>query len=285
LGIAPAPGDLLEYAVRLGIEGPSFAEGSFPDTGYHVWRDGGDALFVDAGPIGPGYLSVHGHGDMYSYELSLDGRRVVVDGGTSTYQAGPERDWVRSTRAHNTVEVAGADQCEFFGAFRVGRRGRPRAVTAEVTADGLHLAGWHDGYRRLSGRPTHHRELRWTAPRVLLVWDTVESTRSCAAVSRVRLAPGSRVTSVSPAEAVVEAGGLELALRSFGGCLVVEEGAYAPRFGERLPCPVLALHKGGAAEFGYAFAPRGVPVAIDATAATVGGRAIARRARRERTGS
>ena len=31
--------------------------GSFPDTGYHVWRRGTDALFVDAGPIGPDYLS------------------------------------------------------------------------------------------------------------------------------------------------------------------------------------------------------------------------------------
>ena len=91
---------------------------------------------------------------MFSYELSLDGRRVVVDGGTSTYEAGPERDWVRSTRAHNTVEVAGEDQCEFFAAFRVGRRGRPRDVTASVSAEGLHLAGWHDGYRRLPGRPS-----------------------------------------------------------------------------------------------------------------------------------
>ncbi len=103
---------------------------------------------MDAGPIGPDYLPGHGHGDMFSYELSLDGRRVVVDGGTSTYEAGPERDWVRSTRAHNTVEIAGEDQCEFFGAFRVGRRGRPRDVAAEVTADGLHVAGWHDGYRQ-----------------------------------------------------------------------------------------------------------------------------------------
>ena len=131
-------------------------------------------MFVDAGPIGPAYLSVHGHGDIYSYELSLDGRRVVVDGGTSTYQAGPERDWVRSTRAHNTVEVAGADQCEFFGAFRVGRRGRPRDVSRPGHGRGplrLRLA------RRVS--PPERQRRCTTArssgrsPRTLLVWDTV----------------------------------------------------------------------------------------------------------------
>ena len=127
-GIAPEP-------ARSSVRGPARPRGRrlrlrarSRTTGYHVWRDGEDALFVDAGPIGPDYLPAHGHGDMFSYELSLDGRRVVVDGGTSTYEAGAERDWVRSTRAHNTVEIAGADQCEFFGAFRVGRRGRPRDV-------------------------------------------------------------------------------------------------------------------------------------------------------------
>jgi hypothetical protein len=203
-----------------------------------------------------------------------------VDGGTSTYEAGPERDWVRSTRAHNTVEIAGEDQCEFFAAFRVGRRGRPRDVAAEVSAGGLHVAGWHDGYRRLNGRPVHHREIELAAPRTLLVWDTVESTVSHAAVSRVRFAPGVRLGLASPQEASVEFDGTELILLAFGGELTLEPGEYAPRFGERLPCAVLALRKGAAPEFGYALAPRGVAVTIDAGGANVAGRRVTRRARR-----
>ena len=149
---------------------------------------------VDAGPLGPDYLPAHAHGDIFSYELSLDGQRVVVDGGTSSYVAGAERAWARSTRAHNTVEIAGVDQAEFFGAFRVGRRGRPRDVTARVSADGLQVSGWHDGYRRLAGRPTHHRELEFVAPGALVVWDTVESSGPHEAVSRVRFAPGAQVS-------------------------------------------------------------------------------------------
>lgn len=278
--IAPAPDVLLEYASRLGFPADPLQAGTGFETGYHVWRSGDDALFVDAGPIGPDYLSVHGHGDLFSYELSLDGERVVVDGGTSTYEAGPERGWVRSTRAHNTVEIAGADQCEFFGAFRVGRRGRPRDVTASVSPEGLHVAGWHDGYRRLRGRPVHHREIEMTTERALLVWDTVESGVAHEAVSRVRLAPGTSVAVEMPGRATVEAHGRPLVLEAFGGVLTLEEGLYAPRFGERLPCPVLALRKGGGPEFGYALAPREAAVTIDAAGATVGGRRVRRRVRR-----
>jgi uncharacterized heparinase superfamily protein len=278
--IAPAPGALLDYARRLGVDVPAFGSGSFPDTGYHVWRRGKDALFVDAGPIGPDYLAAHGHGDLFSWELSLDGRRVVVDGGTSTYEAGEERAWVRSTRAHNTVEVGGADQCEFFAAFRVGRRARPRDVVARVTDDGLQLSGWHDGYQRLAGRPVHHRELELVSPGALAVWDTIESGVPQAAISRVRLPPGARVRLEGIAAAAIEVEGVSLAFHAFGGDLALEEGHHAPRFGERLACPVLALRKGPAPEFGYVLARAGVPARIDPVGAEVAGRLVPRRNRR-----
>jgi uncharacterized heparinase superfamily protein len=278
--IAPEPGALLEYARRLGVETPAFASGCFPDTGYHIWRRGGDALFVDAGPIGPDHLSVHGHGDVFSWELSLDGHRVVVDGGTSTYEAGEERAWVRSTRAHNTVEIGGADQCEFFAAFRVGRRARPRNVVAHVDDDGLHLSGWHDGYLRLAGRPVHHRELELVPPGALAVWDTVGSAVPQLVISRVRFPPGARVKLEGALGAAIEVEGVSLALRAFGGDLALEDGHYAPRFGERFACPVLALRQGAGPEFGYLLARAGVPARIEASGAEVAGRPVPRRARR-----
>ena len=279
-GIAPEPVAILDYARRLGLDVPAFASGSFPETGYHVWRAGGDALIVDAGPIGPDYLPAHGHGDIFSFELSLEGKRVVVDGGTSSYEAGAERDWARSTRAHNTLEIAGTDQAEFFGAFRVGRRGRPRDVAARVSVEGLQVSGWHDGYRRLAGRPIHHRELELVAPAALLVWDTVESSVPQAAVSRIRFAPGARVRLEGPDSAAIEAAGATLALHSFGARLAVEDGFYAQRFGERVACTVLTLHKGSGPEFGYALARAGAPARIDATGAQVAGRTLERRSRR-----
>jgi uncharacterized heparinase superfamily protein len=279
LDMAAEPGAILAYAERLGLDAPPFASGSFAETGYHVFRSRGDAFIVDAGPLGPDYLPGHGHGDLFSFELSLDGRRVVLDAGTSTYEAGEERAWVRSTRAHNTVEIGGADQAELFGAFRVGRRGRPHDVVARVSAEGLRLAGWHDGYRRLPGRPIHRRELEFVAPATLVVWDTVESDSPQAAISRVRLAPGARVQLEPPGAAVIALDGLRLSFGSFGGSLAVEDGHYAPRFGERVACPVLALRKGDGPEFGYAMTKEPAPVRIDAACAEAGGRPLARRQR------
>ncbi len=279
LGIAPQPEALLEYAAALGLRAPETAIAAFPQTGYYVWRRGGEALLVDAGPIGPDYLPAHGHGDIFSFEMSLGGKRVVIDGGTSTYEAGAERDWARSTRAHNTVELAGADQCEFFGAFRVGRRGRPREVTAHVSEEGLRVHGWHDGYRRLPGRPLHHRELAFRPPGILLVWDTVKSRVDHPAVSRIRFPPGAVLHTSGPREALVDLGGQELVVRAFGGEVTEENGQYAPRFGERLLCPVIALRKGREPEFGYAIAPRHVATAIDAAGALLDGHRLERKAR------
>jgi uncharacterized heparinase superfamily protein len=274
LDIAPEPALLLTYGERLGIRPPVPQPSTFPETGYYVFRRGGDALVVDAGPIGPDYVPAHAHGDLFSFELSLDGRRIVVDGGTSSYEPGPERDWVRSTAAHNTVEVGGVDQCEFFDAFRVGRRARPHQVRGRVDSDGLHLSGWHDGYRRLAGRPVHAREIRFLPEGVLLVWDEVRSVRPHAVLSRLHFAPGATVEVTGDREAVLP--GLGLTIRAFGGVLQREGGFHAPRFGERIPIDGLALRKGPGPEFGYALFRRGFDVEVDATGARVGGRAIGR---------
>ena len=69
----------------------------------------GHYLVCDAAPIGPDYLPGHAHGDLLSFELSLGGHRVFVDSGVESYEADELRRYCRSTRAHNTVELDGAD--------------------------------------------------------------------------------------------------------------------------------------------------------------------------------
>jgi hypothetical protein len=157
-------------------------------------------------------------------------------------------------------------------------------VTTRVSLDGLHLSGWHDGYRRLRGRPVHHRELAFVPEGGLAVWDTVESRVPQDAVSRVRFAPGARVELASPDAALIEVGGVPLGLRAFGGALYLEPGHYAPRFGERLACPVLALRKGETPEFGYVLARRGLQARIDAAGAEVAARPLLRSNRRSADG-
>ncbi len=219
LGSAPAPG--------------AFA---LPETGYYGARAAnGHYLICDAGPIGPDYLPGHAHGDIFSVELSLDGRRVIVDAGVHGYEADTMRRYCRSTRAHNTVEVEGQDQCEFWAAFRVARRGRPRDVAWQVRDDGFALEGWHDGYRRLRGRPRHERRFRWHDAGVLLVRDRVTSGRPVASRSRVHLHPDCELVDVTGNRVRVGHPGGEFSVCFAGaGELSTEPSLYCPEFGTRL---------------------------------------------------
>ena len=79
---------------------------------------------IDVAEIGPSYLPAHGHADALTFELSLDGKRVVVDTGTQSYEDGPSRWAQRSTSAHITIEIDGQSSSEVWKSFRVGRRAR-----------------------------------------------------------------------------------------------------------------------------------------------------------------
>jgi hypothetical protein len=109
---------------------PSWSEAAtglleLPDTGYFGYHDPAtrDRLIVDAGPPGPRHQPGHAHCDMLSFELDLAGLPFAVDSGVHGYVGDPYREYVRSTRAHNTVMVAGREQHELWGAFRMGRAG------------------------------------------------------------------------------------------------------------------------------------------------------------------
>lgn len=229
-----------------------------PSAGYFGYRDReGNCLVCDAGRVGPDYIPGHGHGDIFSFELSLRGRRVVVDSGVCGYELGAVRDYDRSTRAHNTVEVEGADQAEFWGVFRVARRGRPRDVECRQTPEDFFLQGWHDGYRRLAGSPVHHRRFRRLPSGAIAIEDRIKSSRAVRAVSRVHLHPDCRIEEQGESRVVVShPGGRFLIAFSGEGELAIEKSFYSPRFGERLENIALAFSAFGAnIQFGFRIIP------------------------------
>ncbi len=211
------------------------------DAGYYGWRgEDGTYLICDAAPIGPDYLPGHAHGDMLSFELSLRGHRVLVDSGTHGYEAGPMRAYCRSTRAHNTVEVENLDQCEFWGQFRVARRGQPRDVSWEAHTNGFTLSAWHDGYRRIPGRPVHHRTFTWDKSQGLTIRDRVKAGRPVKTATRFHLHPGCRIIRLGRdhAEVAYPAGRFSITF-SGAGLLSCEDAQYCPEFGRLEPNNVL----------------------------------------------
>ena len=133
------------------------------DSGYFVARFGELHLVGDVGPPCPDELPAHAHADCLSFQLAARGERVLVDVGTSTYEPGPQRDYERSTAAHNTVMLDRENQTEVWAVFRAGRRAKPLDVTFVESEEIITVTAGHDGYLRLPGAPLHRRT--WTCGR------------------------------------------------------------------------------------------------------------------------
>lgn len=204
----------LELAPELELPGPPPGLSVFPETGYAVWRGERLWLAFDCGPPAPDFLPAHAHADALSFQLWWDGRPVVVDPGTYTYEPGPDRDWFRSTRAHSTVTVDGRDQFELWGAFRSGPLPRVELLGAGD--------GWAEAAVTANG-VRHVRHVAWKGGEVR-IRDRLEGSGRHALESRFAWAP-------DPPEGVrVDPAGLESA-----------RGWVSESFGKRTPTRVSLL--------------------------------------------
>lgn len=191
IGIAPSPTELEAYALRLdlpSLAAPGNGVTHFPDSGYIRVQRGSMVALLDVAPVGPDYLPGHAHADTLSFELSLFGRRVLVNSGTSCYDVGPERLRQRGTSAHNTVAVGGRDSSEVWDGFRVARRARPFGLSIEHDASGVRIRCAHNGYARLRRKQIHWREWKLSDSE-LCVSDEIKGGFE-EAVSRLYFYPG-----------------------------------------------------------------------------------------------
>lgn len=229
-GIAGNRADLHRYAHQLGLEldaRPLSSIEPLADSGYVRLQTARAVLICDVALVGPDDLPAHAHADTLSCELSVDGRRVLVNGGTSTYQPGRERQRQRGTAAHNTVVVDDKDSSEVWGAFRVARRARPRDVAWGVSEHTIWLEGAHDGYRRV-----RHRR-RWALESSRLVVEDVLTGQPRSATAHWHFAPACVPRMRAGDGVAVQSGAteLELSVTPAVNVRLVEE-TWHPRFGE-----------------------------------------------------
>ena len=190
-------------------------------------------LVADVGPPCPPDLPAHAHADCLSFELAIDGKRTIVDSGTSTYAPGERRQYERSTRAHNTVEVDGADQSEVWGTFRLARRAHPTLHRAIDDGGAIEVTASHDGYRRLPGHPVHTRT--WTAtPDRVEILDVVDGVGTHRVAAHLHLS--GPVQEGPASEGVVEAAAVTISCTGpAGGMVGVAPSELAEGFGPRRP--------------------------------------------------
>ena len=252
-GIAPNPSDLLRLAGADKLGQPSCEDGpkqpslnSLSSSGYHRLEAGSAVLIADIAEIGPAYLPGHAHADTLSFELSLFGRRVIVNGGTSCYGTSARRVRERGTRAHSTVCIGGSDSSEVWSGFRVGRRAHasltelPSQLSEFDSPTAVSIAGRHDGYRYLPGGPIHSRSWRLSRNQ-LRVLDHIFPLRQ-PAQARYILHPDVSLSLNGDFKAQLEIpGGGGAAVLTASVPLRLERVDWSPEFGTRIETNAIAI--------------------------------------------
>jgi uncharacterized heparinase superfamily protein len=242
-----------QYA--LSVDGPwetvhePATRSSLPESGYYWVGSGDDRLLVDGGPVGPPSLPGHSHNDLLAVMLWVDGRRVLADTGTYSYEPGRRRQYARGVRGHNTVQVDDEEPIPLGRRFLMGERTAPETEYVSGNPDafsGVYTA--HSGY-------THRRHVSGTGA-WWLVWDRVDDAGSKSVRSRVALHPemeaerapdGSSFRIVGPNEESI----VWLHPLRAGG-VTRSEGEYFPRFGVARTRDVLHVRGEPSDGFGYA---------------------------------
>jgi Heparinase II/III-like protein/Heparinase II/III N-terminus len=170
----------LETFERLEAVRPGRQSVDFPAGGYYVMRDGWSSranyLLFDCGPHGV-FNCGHAHADALAFELAAQGRTQLIDPGTFTYTASKQdRDWFRSSAAHNALTLDGESSSAPAGPFSWNSvaRAEPKSWISRERFD--FVSGGHDGYRRLPAPATHLRSILFLKNDYWIILDEIEST-------------------------------------------------------------------------------------------------------------
>lgn len=265
---------------------------AFPDSGRYVMRSRDAYVLVCADESGTYGVGNHKHNDILGFELALGGEPVVVDRGTFVYQGDPAwRDRLRSTRSHSTVMVDGVEQNEMRGTFWMPPDARVTVEDWRTEPERDVFVGRHTGYERLTDPVTHTRAIVLEHdPFALAVLDLVAGGTEHRAESAIQLDPRGRAgDGPAPAAAAACAAAALARLADMHGdlpeleldteraatyrgdeahvaivpfnaaALAAESGWHAPRYGRRVPAPVIRLSARvpGRLAFGYVIVDAG----------------------------
>jgi hypothetical protein len=171
-GIALTSSKLFLFAQKLEIAADEIR---LNESGYRKYVGDKYECVIDAAPVGPSYQPGHAHSDALSFILYSNQEPLFVDTGTSTYQVNNRRAHERSTGAHNTVEINGANQSEVWGGFRVGRRAKVTILSESADT----IIAQHDGYLKTLGA-IHKRSFNFAGGKMLISDSVSADLRSTA---------------------------------------------------------------------------------------------------------
>src|ERR1700722_10532431 len=159
---------------------PSALSTALPDSGIYLMADETppQQMLINAGPP-ESQKGGHAHADVLSICVVQNGCNLLLDPGTFEYVGDSgERDRLRGTGAHKTMQVDGRDQADPAGPFswKTSPQGRVDHWIAGKSFD--FFRGSHDGYSSLPSPVTHCRSVFHRKGKFWLVRDLAEGQGS-----------------------------------------------------------------------------------------------------------
>ncbi len=236
--LGPAGADRFD---AIDTETQPVASKAFDAGGFYVLRTDRAHVIVDCGEVGMHGRGGHGHSDITSIEVWLDGMNLVTDCGAYLYTSSREwRNRFRSTAFHNVVQVDDEELNRLISPdhlWQLRDDARPQDVAWRFDDRADYFRGAHTAYARLDPPVTVTRELllRKDGPDVLvrdsidgrgsreLVWRFHLDAALHAEIDRgdVRLSSGTRDAWLQLVEPIV------------GSTITLEEGWVSPTYGVR----------------------------------------------------
>lgn len=119
---------------------------AFETSGNYVMRSGWmeEDLYLNfhCGKVGAG----HDHADTFNIDIHGYSSNLITDPGRYTYMEGPERDYFKECKAHNTTIVDGVNFTEWDGAWGI-KRTADAFSQRWISEEGFdYVEGGHKGY-------------------------------------------------------------------------------------------------------------------------------------------
>jgi hypothetical protein len=223
---------------------------AYPSGGWYVMRHGPLWAIVRCGDVGLEGIGAHAHNDQLSFELALGEQPLIVDPGSYLYTADASaRNAFRSTRAHSTLSVGGAEQNRLRSdyLFTLPEESHARCLRFEPDGARAVFVGEHSGFHELARPVRHRRELRFDGEAcVVSITDTVFGAAGEKLTWSFPLAPGEATAEGSRALACVADAELEILVED--AAVSVEQGWIAPSYGVRVAAPVVRVRRTAASD-------------------------------------
>ena len=122
----------------------------FDRSGYFIirnnWTENATYLFVDYGRFGA-LGAAHSHSDITNIIFSYNGKNILIDSGNYSYnRSRKERNYFRSSKAHNILSVNNKNQAQSIGWFSWEKKPKiKRKVNLKDSV--IELSCLHNGYK------------------------------------------------------------------------------------------------------------------------------------------